>query len=147
LILYLDTSALTKLYVEEAGSAEVRRLVEASGIVATARVAYPEARAALARRCREGAFSAEGLRRATAALDADLASFAIIELAADLAHAAGDLAETQALRGFDAVHLASALEFARMAGETPVFCCADDRLSAAAGRLGLAIAGAPAARP
>ena len=46
--LYLDTSSLVKLYVAEAESESVRRLVDDADIVATAAIAYPEARAALA---------------------------------------------------------------------------------------------------
>ena len=48
MILYLDTSSLVRLYVDESGSADVRRLVEQAEIVAASVVAYPEARAALA---------------------------------------------------------------------------------------------------
>jgi hypothetical protein len=44
---------LVKLYVEESGSANVRRLVEQAEIVAASVEAYPEARADLARRKRE----------------------------------------------------------------------------------------------
>ena len=52
---YVDTSSLVKLYVEEEGSRRVRDFVERSELVATSVVAYPEARAALARQCaREG---------------------------------------------------------------------------------------------
>ncbi len=48
MILYLDTSALVKLYVSEEGSEIVRGAVESAGRVATSRIAYAEARAALA---------------------------------------------------------------------------------------------------
>lgn len=46
---YLDTSSMVKLYVAEAGSDIVRRLVAESAVVATSVVAYPEMRATLAR--------------------------------------------------------------------------------------------------
>ena len=59
MILYLDTSSLVKLYVEEGGSEEVRRDIHQASLVATSCVAYAEARAALARQHREG-----GLRTA-----------------------------------------------------------------------------------
>ena len=52
MILYLDTSALVKLYVEEAHTDDVRGWVDAAEIVATCRVAYPEAVSALNRRMR-----------------------------------------------------------------------------------------------
>jgi predicted nucleic acid-binding protein len=40
-ILYLDTSSLVKLYVEEAGSEAVRRLAMGASRVAVSIVAYP----------------------------------------------------------------------------------------------------------
>jgi predicted nucleic acid-binding protein len=54
MILYLDTSALVKLYVEEIGSNEVKKLVKTAQIVSTSRIAYVEARAGFARKLREG---------------------------------------------------------------------------------------------
>jgi uncharacterized protein len=59
LILYLDTSSLVKLYVEEAGSATIATLVAEASLVCTSVVAYPEARSALARLRREGGLSTE----------------------------------------------------------------------------------------
>jgi len=46
--LYLDTSALVKLYVEEEGSATVREAIARAGTVATTVIAYVEAYAAFA---------------------------------------------------------------------------------------------------
>lgn len=45
MILYLDTSALVKLYVRERGSVSVRALVEQADVVASSVIAYAEARA------------------------------------------------------------------------------------------------------
>jgi predicted nucleic acid-binding protein len=60
--IYLDTSALVKLHVTESGSADVYGWVEAGGILVTVRIAYAEARAALARHtgsaCSRGRISA-----------------------------------------------------------------------------------------
>jgi predicted nucleic acid-binding protein len=135
--LYLDTSALVKLYVQEAGSAEVARQVDGAAVVATSRVAYPEARAALARRCREGAISAPALRRAVSALDRDLGCYVVVELVASVARRAGALAEQHSLRGFDAIHLASALELAQLGGVVPAFMAYDRAINAAAAAEGL----------
>lgn len=137
--LYLDTSALVKLYVREQGSAAVVRAVGEVDVVATSRVAYPEARAAFARRHREGALSAVGLRRAIQALDTDMSAFAVIELSEGVAHRAGDLADHHALRGFDAIHLASALELSQMVGAPPIFYAFDVRLANAAASAGLTV--------
>jgi antitoxin (DNA-binding transcriptional repressor) of toxin-antitoxin stability system len=52
--LYLDTSALVKLYVDEEGALAVRHAVDQAELVATSAIAYAEARAAFARRHWEG---------------------------------------------------------------------------------------------
>jgi uncharacterized protein len=51
-ILYLDTSAVVKLYATEPGSAETEQLVTAARQVASSLIAYAETRAALARKYR-----------------------------------------------------------------------------------------------
>ena len=56
MILYLDTSSLVKLYLDEIHSEAVHRWAQEAEVLATSRVAYPETFAALARRWREGDF-------------------------------------------------------------------------------------------
>lgn len=51
MVIYLDTSALLKLYVEEEGRWLVREAVSTAEAAATSVVAYAEARAGFARRC------------------------------------------------------------------------------------------------
>lgn len=109
MILYLDTSALVKLYVVEEGREAVERAVEEAGRIATSAVAYAEARAALARKLREDVLSEEEHREAVEALDEDWRVIEALSVTENVARFAGDLAERHALRGFDAVHLASAL--------------------------------------
>lgn len=109
MILYLDTSALVKLYAVEEGRETVERAVEEAGRISTSAVAYAEGRAALARKLREGVFSEEEHREAVAALDEDWRTLEVLSVTENVARFAGDLAERHALRGFDAVHLASAL--------------------------------------
>jgi predicted nucleic acid-binding protein len=108
LIVYLDTSALVKLYAEEEDGRElVHRAVEESERIATSTVAYAEARAGLARKQREGTFTAEELRRAVSDLDDDWPAYVRLNVSDPVARQAGELAERHALRGFDAIHLAS----------------------------------------
>ena len=57
MILYLDTSSLVKLYVQENHSAFVKEWVKKAEIVATCRVAYPETMSAMNRRFRNGDMS------------------------------------------------------------------------------------------
>ncbi len=137
MILYLDTSALVKMYVAEEGSAEVKKRVRQADTVSTSRVAYPEARSALARRHREGSISSSGLRKAVSDIDKEMGSFVIVELNESIARLAGEMAERHALRGFDAIHLASAIELGRMVGEAPDFITYDDNQALAAEEEGL----------
>ncbi len=133
MIVYLDTSSLVKLYVDEPGSADVRRLVERAEIVAASVVAYPEARASLARRRRERSLTVAAHRRTKAALDADWPRVLALDVSSPLARSAGDLADRHKLRGFDALHLASYLTFAREFPDEDVrFSSADQALVRAA---------------
>ena len=130
--LYLDTSSLVKLYVAESESDAVRQMVENADIVATAAIAYPEARAAFARRRREGGLRPRAFAAAKRALDKDWPRYLAVDVTAALCRDAGDLAERHGLRGYDSVHLAAYLEVARAAGKAKVrFSCFDDRLTAA----------------
>jgi len=133
LILYLDTSSLVKLYVDEPGSEDVALLLETAEIAATSVLAYPEARAALARRRRERSLSPAAHRAARGALDADWPRVLSLDVAEPLARQAGDLAERHRLRGFDALHLASFLAIAKeFPGEAVRFSSADKALERAA---------------
>ena len=67
MILYMDTSSLVKLYVDEVHSEAVHRWVQVVNVIATSRVAYPETLTALARRRREGDFNEASFQRAAAA--------------------------------------------------------------------------------
>ena len=71
MILYLDTSALVKLYVDEPGRERVEAAVRNAERIATVRVTYAEARAAFARQRRERAITARDLRTLVRALDED----------------------------------------------------------------------------
>ena len=136
--LYLDTSSLVKLYVEEDDSDRVARLVAEADTVTSSAVAYAECRAALARRRRERTLRPAGLTAIVATLDADWQRLAAIEVTDALARRAGELADRFTLRGFDAIHLASfelVLERARAADDVQ-FSTADDRLARAARKLG-----------
>lgn len=138
MILYLDTSALVKLYVTESASDEVRAAVAHARMIATATITYAEARAAFSRRHREGALSGAALRQVVAALDEDWDTYVRLDVDDRLARKAGHLAGRRTLRGFDAVHLAAALHLGDLVGAPPGFGCYDDRLLAAALAEGLA---------
>lgn len=134
--LYLDTSSLIKLYVTEAGSDAVRRLIGEATVLATSLVAYAETRAALARLRREGQLDAAAFASAKRQFEEQWPLYLAVEVTDTLCRAAGQLAEKYGLRGFDAVHLASFAEVARRAGPHDTrFSGFDDRLNHAADRL------------
>jgi len=145
MILYLDTSSLVKLYLEEVGSEAVHRWAQEAEILATSRVAYPETLAALARRWREGDLDEAGFQRVVDAFKEQWHAFAILDLNETLA---GELAITHALRGFDAIHLAAALDLRREAVDILVaFTAFDGRLLQAARAEGLLVLDADPPRP
>ncbi len=137
MILYLETSNLVKLYVRESDSAEVARLVAEAEVVATSIVAYPEARAAFARKFREKGITEEDYKRIKKDLDNDWEEYFIIKLTDVVAKSSGDLAEKCALRGFDALHLASALELKKALPHPIFFSSSDARLKDSAKKEGL----------
>lgn len=131
MIVYLDTSSLVKLYVEEDESSKVDVLVKSSKVTATSLVAYAEARAAFARRFREKAFTSDEYNRMKAFFNEDWNRYLILSVSQDIIRLAGDLAEKHALRGFDAIHLASALNLCQELSFSIVFSCFDDNLQKA----------------
>ncbi len=134
MIVYLDTSSLVKLYVEEDESSKVDALVKSSEVTATSLVAYAEARAAFARRFREKAFTSDEYNRIKESFDKDWSSYLILSLTENMINLAGNLAEKHALRGFDSIHLASALTLRQKLFSPIVFSCFDDKLQKASER-------------
>lgn len=108
-LVYFDSSALVKLVVEEPGSLLVAELWDACDSALSSRLAYPEVRAALAASARNHELGDDELRDAEQSWEEFWAATRKVELTADVEQRAGHLARSHALRGADAVHLASAL--------------------------------------
>ena len=138
MILYLDTCALVKFYVQETGSDDVRGWLQDADAAATSWVAYAEARAAFARALREGITGPEHHAERVGQFNRDWEALIRVELTPPVARNAGDLAEVYGLRGFDSIHLASALWLRDKVNPAPVaFAAFDRRLLAAAAGAGL----------
>ncbi|MGH8935912.1 MAG: type II toxin-antitoxin system VapC family toxin [Acidimicrobiia bacterium] len=131
---YFDTSAVLPLLIDEPASEVAGRMWDTSDRVVSVRLIYPEARAALAQANRLGRLTAYQLRAAVDQLDRLVAQFHIVEVTEILARRAGQLAEEQRVRGYDAVHLAAA----EAVNDPDTIVVAGDReLCDAAGRLGI----------
>jgi predicted nucleic acid-binding protein len=99
-------------------------------------LAYPEGRAALAAARRGARLTTAAHGRALEDFESLHGELSLIGIDVQLAREAGELAEKFALRGYDAVHLASALS----AGETITLVSWDEDLRRAAARNGCALA-------
>lgn len=135
MITYVDTSTLLKRLLLEDGSDAADSIWNAADVLVSAAAVIVEARAALAAARRADRLTAAELRHAKAGLVELLDEITLVEITEDLAHAAGDVAEAEALRGYDAIHLAAAL-----AVEADVLTTADAALCDAAERRGLHVA-------
>jgi predicted nucleic acid-binding protein len=136
-MLYCDTSALIKLYIQEAQSARLKSEVAEADTVAVCRIAWAEAHAALARRAREVPEDRPVIEAAKAALTTDWTHYVVLEVSQPVVERAGHYADTFALRGYDSVQLAAAFEAARIAETRVDFACFDVRLNKAAQILGM----------
>jgi predicted nucleic acid-binding protein len=134
-ITYVDTSTLLKRLLDEVGSARADAIWESADVLTSAAVVVVEARAALAAAERGGRLTGREHRAAKAGLVDLLEEVAIVEITEELVAVAADLAEDEALRGYDAVHLASAL-----AVGAHVLTSSDSALCDAAERRGLHVA-------
>ncbi len=137
--IYLDTSALIKRYVEEAGSDEVAQLLAEARTVATLTLTRVEAYSALRKAVRTRALNESEAEETRAAFEADWPYLEHIRLHPAIEELASSLAWEDGLRGYDAVHLAAALFWKEMLGTRVVLATFDRDLHAAARNHGLSV--------
>ena len=111
--LYLDSSSLIKLYIEESESEAVRQDLGEADTAATSAVSYAEARAAFARLRRQGKLTPTVFQTVKRDFETDWSGLAIVEPTVALCRTAGELAERYGLHGCDSIQLASCLDVAR----------------------------------
>jgi len=112
-ILYADSSALAKRYISEPGSREVEALLREAEVVGTGLITRAEVSAAVARLVRTRSLKrteGEAILKAFRKLWSELTA---IQLTEAVVAEADNLAWEQGLRGYDAVHLASAMSWQR----------------------------------
>lgn len=140
-VYFLDTSAVVKRYVQKTGTAWLRYLVDpASGnVVFIVRLTEVELTAALARRRKGQTLSAAQAQTALHQFRLEmLHEYRIVDITVPLVAKATQLADFHALRAYDAVQLATALEIHALA-PTLTLISADGELNTAATAEGLAI--------
>jgi predicted nucleic acid-binding protein len=115
MILYLDTSAVVKLFIHEAGTDYVQGLFAPVGIFGTSRICQPEFSAALSKSVRMGFCTNETAEGALKEFTRVWGSVIKVDADAGVLGSAADLAWENGLRGYDAVHLASAMRLESLA--------------------------------
>ena len=138
---FLDTSTIVKRYAHEIGTAWVQALTAPTGghLLAVVRVAQAETVAAVTRKERGQLITPQAATAALADFAVDFANqYTIVEVTPGLVAHAATLARTHALRGYDAVQLAAALQV-RVQLPSLTLVSADAELNAAATAEGLLV--------
>ncbi|MBL7164028.1 MAG: type II toxin-antitoxin system VapC family toxin [Anaerolineales bacterium] len=142
---YFDSSAMVKLYVSEPGSRWVKQLYDTPSVnIDFGKIGLVEAASALARRRRMGEITSDRQRILFAKLFHDSEErFGLLTITDETLRSAAVLTQEHPLRGYDAVHLASALALNRILTEnhlpSVIFASADEKLCQAAQNEGLTI--------
>jgi predicted nucleic acid-binding protein len=131
---FFDTSALTKRYVEEEGSEQVRALCSEADALGVSVLVVPELISTLCRLVRESQLSPEDYRSLKSAMQADLSDADLCDLSQDAFEQAVRCLERHPLRALDALHVGSALVY-----QPDIFVSADRRQAEAADLEGLAV--------
>jgi predicted nucleic acid-binding protein len=132
--LYFETSAFVKLLVREPGSPTAVQAWLGGFQMSASPLLFVETRASLAAARRARRMTSNQFSAAKDRLSGMRAEIVEVDLDAAILARAEDLAEQEALRGYDAVHLASSL----FAG-VDVLVTADEALIDAGERCGLAV--------
>lgn len=145
-VYFVDSSALVKRYISETGSTWVLSLFDPAlnNDILIAAITGVEIVAAITRRARSGSISAANAMAACNQFRSDLQSeYQVVEITERIITSAMALAETQGLRGYDAVQLAVGREINALciANSLPpvTFVSADNELNAAAASEGLLV--------
>jgi len=109
IVYYLDASAWVKRYYQERGSAWMRNMFAHHRLVASASLGVIEVTATLARKATGREIDPSMLDNKLRELDEDWTRFIQVHMTMDVVDMARQVVQELALRGADAIHLASAL--------------------------------------
>ena len=131
-MIYLDSSALVKRYIEESGSSRVTALLAESDVAAVSRLAYAEALSALTRRHKAGDISTRSFEKIKPAFKSDWDRLLIIELGIEVWGFVDRIIARHALKAADSIHLSTALMLKQKLKTELIFIASDIELLAAA---------------
>lgn len=139
MIAYLDSSALVKCYVSEAGSLDTIDMIGQADMVVTSPVTRVEVASGLARAVRVGSLAARGAHAAYADFAGEVEAIIQVPLTEAIVARAQALVWEHGLRGYDAIQLASALAWQQRLGVRVTLATFDARLAQAAAESGLQV--------
>jgi hypothetical protein len=131
-VIYFDSSALVKRYVEETGSDRVTSILANAGIIATSKLTYPEILSAFARRHKVGEIPTKWYTRVIERFETEWEYFLIIEFQNELLPFIRKTIKEHQLKAADSVHLSSALWLRNAVKEDVIFVASDVNLLNAA---------------
>ena len=139
MMIYVDSSALVKMFVDEPGSAEIKQFMSVSiskeGVTfVTSAVTKAEIMAALAAIRRGRHLTQRKFEKAVADFREQWKVFSVPEVTTSTIDRAGEIGLNHKIKGGDAFQLASALEV-----EAELFISTDNDLNAAASEYGLSV--------
>ena len=137
MIVYLDASAIVKRYLAEADSPAVDRLVAQALVMGTSLISRAEVAAAIARAARMNALPSAEAEKALKTFRAQWADLIATPVTQILVARADSLAWDYGLRGYDAVHLASAMLWQEALSESVTLATFDKQLWDAARQAGM----------
>ena len=108
-MIYLDSSALVKRYLQEDGTDVIQSLLRETEVFATSKLTYPEILSAFMKKRRVGEINRKTLEAVIDKFENDWEKIFVIEFHNELLPGVKKLIEKYPLRGADALHLASAL--------------------------------------
>lgn len=137
MIEYFDTSSIAPMLIHEANEQRCRALWQDASQIVTSRITYVEAQSAIEEAARADRIDPAQARSARTMLDDMWREVYVMELGPDLMYGAAACAREYALRGFDAIHCASAMT---LGGVDVLAVSGDKHLLSAWLRGGLAVA-------
>lgn len=139
MIVYVDSSALVKRYLAETASAQVETLLAEAAVIGTSLISRAEVAAALAKAVRVNWLTRELAGQLLRVFRAQWSDLLVVEVTEAVVAQADTLAWEHGLRGYDAVHLASALLWQNGLGEAVTLATFDRQLWEAAQLIGLEV--------
>lgn len=138
MILYLDASALIKLYVAEPGSGPVRQAIKNASAIYTVDASYLAVRTALGEAARIGLLTDKAAKKAREDFETDWPCFNVVVPDQALMRLAGDMADAHAVASSVALNLAAIQKISDQLGSTSMRFMGHQHLTTIVSKLAIA---------